>query len=124
MFGRRPDATLVRDLPAVRRFMPMLSARRNDNLVYYGHDVPVEAALAFIERFNQGREPEERLTLFHLLLRSIARVAEERPRLNRFVAGGRLWQRDGIWMTFSAKREIQDGSPMITVKQRFDGCSR
>ena len=85
MFGRRPDASLVTDLSAVRRFMPLLSARRNENLVYYGHEVPVDAALAFIEDWNRGRDPERRLTLFHLLLRSIARVTEERPRLNRFV---------------------------------------
>ena len=32
---------------------------------------------------------------------------------------GRLWQRDGEYLTFSAKREIADGSPMLTVKRRF-----
>ena len=120
MFGRRPDATLVTDLPAVRRFMPMLSARRNDNLVYYGHELSAEPALRFVEQWNQGRDPARRLTLFHLLLRSLARVAEERPRLNRFVAGGRLWQRDGVWISLSAKRSFEDGSPILTVKRRFD----
>ena len=47
MFGRRPDATLVRDLSATRRFMPILSPRRNDNLVWFELEVEVERALAW-----------------------------------------------------------------------------
>ncbi|MGE4607580.1 MAG: hypothetical protein AAEJ52_12640, partial [Myxococcota bacterium] len=43
-----------------------------------------------------------------------------RPGVNRFVKSGTLWQRDGVWLTFSAKIKIEDGSPMITVKRRFD----
>jgi hypothetical protein len=39
--------------------------------------------------------------------------------VNRFVKGGRLWQREGEWITFSAKRELRDGAPLITVKRRF-----
>ena len=42
MFGKRPDATLVRDLSATRRFMPILSPRRNDNLVWMELEVEVE----------------------------------------------------------------------------------
>lgn len=120
MFGRRPDASLVRDLPAVRRFMPFISPRRNESLVYFEHDVDVEPALAFLERRTQGREAEGRITLFHLVLRAIALFLDERPRLNRFTAGGRVWQRDGIWITFSAKQRFDDDAPILTVKRRID----
>lgn len=120
MFGRRPDATLVRDLPAIRRFMPFISPRRNESLVYFACDLSVENALAFLGERNRRRPPERPMTLFHLLLRALVRMFDERPRVNRFTAGGRLWQRDGIWITFSAKRAFDDQSPIITVKRRFD----
>jgi hypothetical protein len=120
MFGRRPDATLVRDIPAVRRFMPLLSRRRNESLVLFEHDVAVDAALACAERRSRERDPQRPVTLFHLILRAIARTLDERPRLNRFVAGGRLWQRDGIWLTFSAKARFDDDAPLLTVKRRVD----
>jgi hypothetical protein len=120
MFERRPDATLVRDLPPIRRFMPFLSPRRNESLVYLAHDVDVEAALRFVEAHAEERPPDRPLTLFHLILRAIVRVLDERPRLNRFTAGGRIWQRDGIWITFSAKRSFDDEAPILTVKRRFD----
>lgn len=126
MLGRRADATLVRDAPAVRRFMPFVSPRRNESLVYFEHELAVEAAFAFLERRNAARDPARPATLFHVILAALARVLEERPRLNRFTAGGRLWQRDGVWLTFSAKQRFDDDAPLLTVKrpvppgQRFE----
>lgn len=113
MFGRRPDAQRVRDLPAVRRFMPFVSPRRNESLVYFAQELDVEAALRFVE----GRGST---TLFHVLLRAVARALHERPRLNRFTAGGRLWQRNGVWITLSAKQRFDDDAPILTVKRRFE----
>jgi hypothetical protein len=120
MFGRRPDATLVRDAPPVRRFMPFISPRRGESLVYFEQDVSVESALAFVEARNQERSDAPPLTLFHLVLRAIVLTLADRPRLNRFTAGGRLWQRDGIWITFSAKLRFDDDAPILTVKRRLD----
>ncbi len=120
MLGHRSDATLVRGTPAVRRFMPFISPARNHSLVYFSQEVDVEAALEFVERQNRERPDERRLTLFHLILRALTRVLHERPRLNRFVAGGRLWQREGIWLTFSAKTRFDDDAPLVTVKLRLD----
>jgi hypothetical protein len=119
MFGRRPDATPVRDLSPMRRFMPYVSPRRNDSLFYMMQQIEVEAALEYLEKRNRERPPDRPITLFHLFLRSCGHALYLRPGVNRFVKAGRLWQRDGEWITFSAKREIRDGSPMLTVKRRF-----
>ncbi len=120
MFGRRPDGTRVDDLSPLRRFMPFISPRRNDSLVYLSQDLDVEELLAFVERWNESRKADPPLTLFHLILRGVVRVLDARPRLNRFTAGGRVWQRDGIWISFSAKKKMDDHSPVFTVKRRFD----
>jgi hypothetical protein len=120
MFGRRPDATLVRELSATRRFMPILSPRRNDNLVWFELEVEVENALAWAKERSHGRPRERQITLFHVILAALARILHERPRLNRFTAGGRLWQRDGVWLTFSAKLRFDDDAPLLTVKRRVD----
>jgi hypothetical protein len=120
MFGRRPDATRVRDASAVRLFMSFVSPRRNESLVYFAQEVDVEEALRFAEARGASLPEDRRPTLFHLILRAIVRMLEERPRLNRFTAGGRLWQREGIWITFSAKRRFDDNAPLLTVKRRFE----
>lgn len=120
MFGRRPDATRVRDVSPVRLFMPLMSPRRNESLVYFSQEVDVEESLRFAEARSAGLPEGRCLTLFHLVLRALVCVLHERPRLNRFTAGGRLWQRDGIWITFSAKQRFDDDAPVLTVKRRFD----
>lgn len=120
MFGRRPDATLVPDLSPMRRIMPHVSPRRNDSVFYYAQEMEVEAALEFIKKRNRERPEDRPITLFHLLLRSISQMLMLRPGVNRFVKGGRLWQHRGTQLTFSAKRALVDGSPLITIKRRFD----
>ena len=120
MFGSRPDGTRVRGLSTIRRFMPFISPLRNHSVVYFSQDVEVDAALHFIEGYNRARPAERKLTLFHLLLRALTRVLDERSHLNRFVAGGRLWQRDGIWISFSAKKRLDEAAALVTVKARLD----
>ena len=119
MFGRRPDATLVKELSTMRRFMPYVSPRRNDSVFYMMQEVEVEAALEFLAKKNVDRPPDRPITLFHLFLRSVSQAMYLRPGVNRFVKARQLWQRDGEWLTFSAKKEIKDGSPMLTIKKRF-----
>jgi hypothetical protein len=119
MFGRRSDATPVRDLSPMRRFMPYVSPRRNDSLFYMMQSIGVDAALEHLEKRNRERPPDRPITLFHLFLRSCGHALHLRPGVNRFVKAGRIWQRDGEWITFSAKRELKDGSPMLTIKRRF-----
>jgi len=120
MFGRRPDGTQVRELSAMRRFMPYVSPRRNDSVFHLAQDMDVEAALEFLEKKNRERPPDRPITLFHLLLRSGSQALYLRPGVNRFVKGGKLWQRNGEWITFSAKVRIEDGAPLVTIKRRFE----
>ncbi|MBN1443198.1 MAG: hypothetical protein JXA90_10840 [Planctomycetes bacterium] len=119
MFGRRPDATLVRDAPELQRFLPLLSRRRSDSLVFFSTEIPVDSALQFLRERNRGLPRERRTTLLHLIVRSMAIGLHTRPGLNRFASAGRLWQRRDVAITLSAKREIADGSPVITVKRLF-----
>jgi hypothetical protein len=120
MLPWRADAKPVENLSTMRRFMPYISPRRNDSVFYMMQDIEVDAALEYLEKKNRDRDAANRITLFHLFLRALSQVFELRPGVNRFVKGGRLWQREGVYLTFSAKRSIEDGSPMITVKRRFE----
>ncbi len=119
MFDRRVDAELVTGLSKTRQFMPFISPKRNDSLVFYTLGIETAAAQAFIEEQNRTRSRDNRITLFYLILYAVAKAFQERPAVNRVVAGRRLWQRKGTWITYSAKQEILDGSPILTVKQSF-----
>jgi hypothetical protein len=100
--------------------MPFISPRRNESIFLLAQTIDAEPGMAFLETLNAKRPAERPATYFHLVLRATALALAERPRLNRFVSGGRLWQRDGVWMTFSAKRSLDEESPILTIKRRFD----
>jgi hypothetical protein len=123
MFGRRPDATLATEVPMMRLFLPYVSPRRNESVFYMMQEIEVEAALEFLEKTNRERPPDRRITLFHLFLRSCSQALYLRPGVNRFVKGGKLWQREGEWISFSAMKEIRDRSVMLTIKRRFHSTS-
>lgn len=120
MFGRRPDGTLVPDLPAMRRFMPFITPRRGGSLVYAAQRAQIEGTLQWIDALNAERGDAPRVTLFHVVLWAIARTLGERPRVNRFVSASRIWQREGIWLSASAKKALNDDAPLMTVKRRFE----
>ncbi|RMD84654.1 MAG: hypothetical protein D6815_03695 [Candidatus Dadabacteria bacterium] len=104
----------------IRRIVPFLMPTRTESFVLSRQQIEARPAIDFLEQFNKERPPERRATMFHLLLRAIARVLEERPRLNRFIAGGRLYQRRGVWISFSAKQSMAENAPLFTCKRRFD----
>jgi hypothetical protein len=99
--------------------MPYVSPGRNESAFYYQHEIDVDAALRFLEQRNASRPADRQITLFHLYLRSIALGMHENPEVNRFVAGGRLYQRNDLWLTSSALKELQKGSVLMTVKREF-----
>ena len=68
---------------------------------------------------NSRRPKDAQATLFHLYLRAASRAIAEPPGINRFVAGSRLWQRNHLAITFSAKQELVDPAPLVTVKRTF-----
>jgi hypothetical protein len=116
--GFRPDAHLVKGVPATRRIMPFLMPTRNESAVYFPLELDARALNAYVEevRAHTGLK----VTVLHVLLACFARVLDERPRLNRFTAGGRLWQRRGIWASFSAKKEKSDKGAIVVVKRQLD----
>lgn len=114
----RPDGTRVRDLPRLRRIMPFVMPRRSDALVLFEQVLDLTATQAYLARWNAdpSRPP---LTLFHILLTGAARTLHERPRLNRFIAGKRVWQRNAVEISVSVIKTKDDDADLTVVKQTY-----
>lgn len=109
---------LAKNVPAYRRMAVILFARRNESSVHFEEAVDVTDTLPWIERWN-GTEGAPHLTFFQMVLFGLARTLHEHPRLNRFVAGRKLYQRDGVWLTFAAKKSLSPDAPLVEVKREF-----
>lgn len=115
---RRPDGRLARDVPPYRRIMPYLMRGRTESTVYFDQQIDLTRTLPFIEHWNASHD--RRITVFHVFMWAAVRTIASRPKLNRFVSGGRIYERDGIWVSFSAKKALSDDAPIVVLKRRFD----
>lgn len=115
---RRPDGDLVSGETPVRRIMPYFMLGRNESIVFHEAHYEIAKARAFLRRFNHAHEREQPATLFHYFLWACGQGLAQRPGLNRFVSGGRLYQRKGMYITFAAKKELADDAPLVTVKMK------
>lgn len=111
---RRSDGAPCRDLPPVRLIVPYLMRGRNESAVYHETVYDLTRARPWLRAYN--RTHDDRATLFHLFLYACARALHLRPGLNRFVAGGRIYQRRGVFVSFAAKTEMRDEAPFATIK--------
>jgi hypothetical protein len=119
LWWRRADGDLVKDSTDLRRMMPYIMRTRSDAVVYFEQRIDVRAAERFVRAFNQAH-PETRATLFHVILWASRNGIAEFPGLNRFVSGGRLYQRKGIWISYSAKQRLKKGAPLMVLKRECE----
>ncbi len=94
--------------------LPALLPRRNDSVVFYEQELDLSETLPWLE----AREPA--LTLYELMIAGLVRVWSERPQLNRFTAGGKLYQRNEIAFSISVKKSLDENAPLTSIKTVFD----
>lgn len=117
-FRWRPDGDLVRNMPRTRRIVPFIMRRRNESTVFFKQKVDTSKTVKFIEEFRE--RTGLRATMLHLLIYAAGKMLKDRPRLNRFVAGGRIFQRHGFWVSFSAKKQKTEDAPIVLVKEEIN----
>src|SRR4051812_35327228 len=113
----RADGTLVPGLSPVRYIMPFLMRGRNESAVLHEARFDLSRTHGWLQRWSAANG--RKATLFHLMLWAVARTLHERPGLNRFVSGGRLYQRSGVFLSFAAKAAWADDAPIVTIKLEF-----
>ena len=106
-WGDRRDGRWIRDVPGLTTIMMHLMPSRTACEVYMNDTFDVTEVLKYIEKKNAAH-PEYKTTLFHCLLMSAARMLKERPKMNRFIQGRRLYERYEISLAFVAKRRFTD----------------
>lgn len=85
---------------------------RNESAVYFEQQLDLSKSLPWLEA--RGSK------LFPLILHALAATLHDRERLNRFTVGRRTYQRNGVFLSFAAKKSMSDDAPLSTVKRRFE----
>jgi hypothetical protein len=112
----RPDGRALPMHP-FRRLLLYLLPSRDGAVVYFDAAVRAERLLAWLERTKDRTGAN----VTHAAVAGCFIGLASTPRMNRFVVGHRLYERDGRWITFSMKRQKMDRAAQLsTVKLRIE----
>ena len=107
-WGDRADGRWIKGT-GMQTIMANVLPNRTDCEVCCQEKIDATELVKFLEKRNAER-PEYKTTVFHCALLVIARIIKERPYLNRFIQGRRMYERHEISLSFVAKRRFADGA--------------
>ena len=114
--GDRYDASRVELGTDLKAIFPYMMKGRNESVAYYPVSVDAEPLLAYIE---QVKGTDQALTIFEAFMLALVRILRERPTLNRYFIGRRLYQRHDVVLSFVARREYSLDSSETNVLVRI-----
>ena len=98
-WGDRWDGYRVRGLDPVHVMMPYIFGSRIENEAVLGEVFDLTEVDKYLAAKNAGN-PDFKYTLFHVLLTAMAKTLYLRPKMNRFICNGNMYQRNEVSAAF------------------------
>ena len=106
-WGDRKDGWLLRNLDPLHIIMPYMYPNRCDNEAFITEKIDVSNIRKYLKKRNKDN-PEASYTLFHIMVAAVAKTITLRPKMNRFVQGQKMYERNEISTAFVIKKGIED----------------
>jgi len=119
MFGFRSDGKRIKTIDPIMKITPHIMRQRNDAMVMSMYEIPCKDMDEYI--FKKRKESNIRFTYMDLVIAGVVRMMAQRPKLNRFIMGGRVYKRNDIQIAFTVKKALTDSADETIVKLTFDG---
>lgn len=115
--GDRYDGRLLRTLDPFYKIIPYIMKTRIDAQNFFGDKLEITNTEKFI--IKKRKETGEKVGFFHVVIAAMVRTIAQKPALNRFVAGQRIFARNEILISFAIKKELREDSAETTLKVKF-----
>ena len=116
-FGDRYDGRRIRHSDPTNIIEPFLMKTRNDAQVAFDAELDVSNVEDLI---HKRRANGEQISFLDYFFAAFVRTISQYPRLNRFIAGRRLFARDDIEFSMVVKRELNINSDSSPIKLKFN----
>ncbi len=118
-WGDRKDGRRVRSLTAMAMVSPYIMVTRNTSSNLFRDSVEITEMERYIrEKRKQGLN---NFGIMHVIIAAYVRALSQRPAVNRFIAGQKIYARDEyIEMSLVVKKEMSAESPDTCIKPILD----
>ncbi len=117
-FGDRYDGRKLRTIQPMLKVMPYIMEKRSDACNTFSDSFDVAKADEIVRM--KVREGKTNFSILHVILAAYVRTVSQRPALNRFVSGQKIYSRNNILVNMTIKREMAIDAPDTMVKIEFD----
>lgn len=117
-WGDRPDGYKLRTVNPMTRMMPYIMPQRADACNYFADSIDMTKTDRFCR--EKVRAGMTNFGFLHILIASYIRAISQRPALNRFVSGQKIYTRKGIQIVMVVKKRMAIDSPDTCVKVDFE----
>lgn len=117
-WGDRYDGYRVRELDLPFWIIPNIMRERNDSQIFFEESINISELERFVRRKRATDMPN--LRLVHVVMAAMVRILVTRPRLNRFVAGKKIYAHNNIRLSMSIKRSMTDDGEETEILPVFE----
>ena len=116
--GDRREGHIVRTNQVISKMMPFIMKDRCDACNTYADEFDVTEADALCR--EMVKKGYTNFSFLHILLAAYVRTVSQRPAINRFVSGQRIYARNNIEVVMTVKKEMSLSSPETCIKVYFE----
>ena len=116
--GDRKEGRRLHTIPAMNVIVPYLMQTRNDSMNMFEDVIDITNVEKYLDIKHE--EGYNDMALLHVILAAYVRIVSERPAINRFVAGQKIYARNNIECVMTVKKEMSLESPDTCIKVEFD----
>ncbi len=116
-FGDRYDGRLLKRIDPFYKIVPYIMKSRVDSQVYFDDKIILDKTEKYL---RQKRDENLNISFLHIVCAAMVRTISQKPRINRFVSGRKIFSRNGIYISLAVKKDMSEDSPETTVKVKFD----
>lgn len=115
--GDRYDGRRLRTLSPFYQITPFIMRSRVDAQDYFEDKIAIGRAESWLRDLRERGHQE--IGFLHLFIAVMVRTMSQKPRLNRFVAGQRIFARSAIQITLAIKKQLHEDGLETTLKMEF-----
>ncbi len=104
----------VKTVSPMSAVIPFIMVNRTGSQNFISDSVDIEKVEKYIkEKQTQGMQ---NISMMHVMIAAYIRLVSQRPALNRFIRGQRVWTRKNVEVSLTIKKEMSLDSPDTVVK--------
>lgn len=104
----------VKTISPMSAVIPFIMVNRTGSQNFISDSVDIEKVEKYIkEKQTQGIQ---NISMMHVMIAAYIRLVSQRPALNRFIRGQRVWTRKNVEVSLTIKKEMSLDSPDTVVK--------